>query len=1442
MESCNKEFDELDKELSQTPAYNQAKQLYNNGTYYLAINEFPGALVSYSCAAVLFNTFVQDNPNQASPIQIALKNILTCCLKAIENLQQKVSQLSSNGKNANDDDAEKDWEKICTKIQPLVFKKGGSECIFFQDVAGLFIEKKLMDESLIKPLQYPNIYPAASRGLLIYGPPGTGKTYLVKAAVNELQSKDPNVGILFFAPSPGDFKGKYVGETEKKIEEVFVCASKAACTYQTKTCVTKNKKYRSIIFMDEMDAIAPDRNDDPTGLAVNSVNTLLQMMDGIKSKPNVTVIAATNYPWSLDSAILRRFDSQIFIDVPNENDLFQLMDIQMRTYMNIDKNVSDSCINVSNNDKLIAGCELECLRKVAPDVLGTAPYSNTSFSFFEPNNQTEIKSIVSKMVLQNFSNSDLSTFMKTAQRKSGEYAINSNIFYNINQLGDVRFQGKGLYVSSLSKIKDIDKSIKLSIEIINSLISNASINNNNYYFVEIPNIVKIVHNGYVYYNLKCLLCKPEIVLNDPHIKDIYVKAHKIGEELTFNTYLKNILGKTSKNSIKTALSDLERLQNATTDTDKSTLITSIQKYIHFEVSVNELKTRYSTMKNITDDINSLKRSLSNFVDTASNYCLLLDPIHIIMSFDNIKFVENLSEKTDDQNEIYPITTDILEMILKPLVNTFQSIKEEGERLSALDKSQQIDHLKKKLLNDVNYSDVLEKTGKLFTIANNSCELKPEFKKFAVDLCQIKSDVFLKYNHNLNYLKYLHLYNATKEDNWTYLDNIYIKLFGDDVIKLHKKRDPEGFSFSNNVKQTNITRMDGTIINGFIDETNNLIYITSTDYLSMIDTSTIFELDHVTAIRLGTDFLEIPFPLFYNLFNDVLFMPENIEDPKFELNNIHKLMQILMDDLLNYILIVPEKDKDSINRAYKNLSNLLQDQGDTDEDKQFHIINAIIQRAYDNCLLRNPNPTTTTTNTTTIGGNKTFSNKNKTKFNRNNPKLIRNNNNNTIKKYHYNVNHNNISGGANVDYDTFLKWIVVQSKENISDSRSLKIAEKTAFVHTYINLDWSSIPENTNIYSTIYNTGKYPIYGRTHEEVLKMIVEKNVLLATLFKKIDYIGFIVGSGNENITESDDVIIKRNKEAGNNELIIKWEFINSDTIYTSFTNLFSVFTGKLPTLSKTMIFAPLSAVVGILRSAQPIVSNIMSSEFVKNHTPDISQLISGVIEKLGTLDFNSMNLGWLSIFIQSVINSLSGFVKYISPVELLNKLYEILLGFTTSTFELISNHIPAVIFLTILIINLFIWVNRGNVNNQTIINNCIINQIFTLLRDIKTINVKSLNISPHKSFQDFINAPSATNNVIMRAINSTNNNTLKILQYIVFTTETMSIATSSTSKNSLVLEKSRLINIEIPLSAFHFALFNTKSTYPKGLALQLKQYNEDKDAFMLKREEDRKKGKNT
>ena len=135
----------------------------------------------------------------------------------------------------------------------------------------------------------------------MYGPPGTGKTLLVKAAVNELQIEDPNVSVLFFAPTGAELKGKYVGETEKRIVEAYRCASLAACQCEKNS----GKKYISVIFIDELDSIARDRNKDDTGLMANSVNTLL-MMDGIESPENVVKNWSNQSSWELDAAVLMR--------------------------------------------------------------------------------------------------------------------------------------------------------------------------------------------------------------------------------------------------------------------------------------------------------------------------------------------------------------------------------------------------------------------------------------------------------------------------------------------------------------------------------------------------------------------------------------------------------------------------------------------------------------------------------------------------------------------------------------------------------------------------------------------------------------------------------------------------------------------------------------------------------------------------------------------------------------------------------------------------------------------------------------------------------------------------------------------------------------------------------------------------------------------------------
>ena len=131
----------------------------------------------------------------------------------------------------------------------------------------------------------------------------THNTMLARAATAMLGDR-----VAFYAPSPGDLRGKYEGETEKNIAKVFSCAQRELDT---------TSKEFAIIFIDEFDSLAGSGREDDTGMR-RSVNALLQAMDGIKSQPDVSVIAATNYPDSIDRAVLRRFTTKIFVGQPDD--------------------------------------------------------------------------------------------------------------------------------------------------------------------------------------------------------------------------------------------------------------------------------------------------------------------------------------------------------------------------------------------------------------------------------------------------------------------------------------------------------------------------------------------------------------------------------------------------------------------------------------------------------------------------------------------------------------------------------------------------------------------------------------------------------------------------------------------------------------------------------------------------------------------------------------------------------------------------------------------------------------------------------------------------------------------------------------------------------------------------------------------------------------------
>ncbi|RLI25485.1 AAA family ATPase, partial [Candidatus Bathyarchaeota archaeon] len=164
------------------------------------------------------------------------------------------------------------------------------------------------------PLKYPELFERlgveAPKGVLLYGPPGTGKTLLAKAVANETNA-------AFFSISGPEIMSKYYGESEERLREIFRQAEENA---------------PSIIFIDEIDAIAPKREEVTGEVEKRVVSQLLALMDGLKPRGRVVVIGATNRPNALDPALRRpgRFDREIEIGVPNKQGRLEILQIHTR--------------------------------------------------------------------------------------------------------------------------------------------------------------------------------------------------------------------------------------------------------------------------------------------------------------------------------------------------------------------------------------------------------------------------------------------------------------------------------------------------------------------------------------------------------------------------------------------------------------------------------------------------------------------------------------------------------------------------------------------------------------------------------------------------------------------------------------------------------------------------------------------------------------------------------------------------------------------------------------------------------------------------------------------------------------------------------------------------------------------------------------------------------
>src|SRR5690606_26352726 len=186
--------------------------------------------------------------------------------------------------------------------------------VTYDDLGGLGETLGQVREMIELPLKHPELFQQLGidppKGVLLYGPPGTGKTLLARAVANEADAQ-------FFHIAGPEIMGRYYGESEQRLREVFEKASQQA---------------PSIIFIDEIDSIAPKREDVTGEVERRVVAQLLTLLDGMEPRQNVVVIGATNRVDAIDEALRRpgRFDREIVVGVPDVQGRRQILSIHTR--------------------------------------------------------------------------------------------------------------------------------------------------------------------------------------------------------------------------------------------------------------------------------------------------------------------------------------------------------------------------------------------------------------------------------------------------------------------------------------------------------------------------------------------------------------------------------------------------------------------------------------------------------------------------------------------------------------------------------------------------------------------------------------------------------------------------------------------------------------------------------------------------------------------------------------------------------------------------------------------------------------------------------------------------------------------------------------------------------------------------------------------------------
>src|SRR6266496_337943 len=234
----------------------------------------------------------------------------------------------------------------------------GMTHVAYEDIGGLKEEIQKVREMIELPLRHPEIFEKlgieAPKGILLRGPPGTGKTLLAKAVANETNAH-------FASISGPEIMSKFYGESEARLREIFK---------------ESREKAPSIVFVDEIDSIAPKREEVTGEVERRVVSQLLSLMDGLESRGKVIVIAATNRPNAIDPALRRpgRFDREIEIKVPDKRGRLEILQIHTRN-MPLDTDVDQDRVAAiahgfvgADLEYLCKEAAMKCLRRLLPEL------------------------------------------------------------------------------------------------------------------------------------------------------------------------------------------------------------------------------------------------------------------------------------------------------------------------------------------------------------------------------------------------------------------------------------------------------------------------------------------------------------------------------------------------------------------------------------------------------------------------------------------------------------------------------------------------------------------------------------------------------------------------------------------------------------------------------------------------------------------------------------------------------------------------------------------------------------------------------------------------------------------------------------------------------------------------------------------------------------------